>query len=161
MSIIPNWHPVFVHFTVASLTLAVVFYLLARVFGSESLRQQWRIVANWLLWSGVALTLITVLTGGYAFNTVQHDDPSHLVMKEHRLLALTTFLVFLGLAVWAFMLQRGGKSLNGLFIGLALIGVVILGSTAWHGGELVYRHGLGVISLPQKSAHMHGDADHH
>lgn len=29
-------------------------------------------------------------------------------------------------------------------------------ATAWHGGELVYRHGLGVLSLPVAEAdHVH------
>ena len=27
----------------------------------------------------------------------------------------------------------------------------VLGSTAWRGGEIVYRYGIGVMSLPQTS----------
>lgn len=46
-----------------------------------------------------------------------------------------------------------------MFIGLLLAAGVLLASTAWHGGELVYRHGLGVMSLPQPEGEGH-DHEH-
>ena len=50
------------------------------------------------------------------------------------------------------------------FFGIGLvIGVILLGVTAWYGGELVYRHGLGVMSLPESETEGHshdGDDDH-
>ncbi len=36
-----------------------------------------------------------------------------------------------------------------------LISVSTLAVTAWYGGELVYRHGLGVMALPKASDHTH------
>ena len=56
-----------------------------------------------------------------------------------------------------------------LWFASAVIGVWgMVASTAWHGGELVYRHGLGVLSLPATEhgqlGHEHGsvmkDAEH-
>ncbi|MBL4850981.1 MAG: hypothetical protein JKY90_01690, partial [Gammaproteobacteria bacterium] len=45
---------------------------------------------------------------------------------------------------------------------IAIAGAV-LASTAWHGGEVVYRYGIGVISLPKVEGdghdHAHGAAD--
>ena len=41
-----------------------------------------------------------------------------------------------------------------------LITLALLASTAWHGGELVYRYGIGVISLPQSSGPDHQHKHH-
>lgn len=35
------WHPVFVHFSVALLTVATLFYLLAALFPSAAMRMSW------------------------------------------------------------------------------------------------------------------------
>ena len=40
IEIIPNWHPVFVHFTVALLSVAVALYLLVRILPGASVRQE-------------------------------------------------------------------------------------------------------------------------
>ena len=44
--------------------------------------------------------------------------------------------------------RRSGESeaADGLDIGLSLATVALLGVTAWLGGELSYRHGVGVIA---------------
>ena len=53
IEIIPNWHPVLVHFTVALLTIAAVIYLLSRLLPNGKLTNQLTIVAHWNLWLGV------------------------------------------------------------------------------------------------------------
>jgi uncharacterized membrane protein len=35
-----------------------------------------------------------------------------------------------------------------LFAGAVILAWALVASTAWHGAELVYRHGLGVIAVP-------------
>ena len=51
------------------------------------------------------------------------------------------------------------------FAALLVIGLGLLGVTGWHGGELVYRHGLGVMSLPVAEGeghdHVHADGEIH
>ena len=158
IEIIPNWHPIFVHFTVALLSLATGLLIAAR-FVPEPLAQQWSIAGRWCLWIGAGFAIITVAAGLYAESTVLHDEPAHEVMEEHETLALTTLGTFLILAIWSAWKVRKGASealRNGLFLLLLAGGVVLLVSTAWHGGELVYRHGLGVQSLPQPD----NDHDH-
>lgn len=164
IEIIPNVHPIFVHFTVALLIIAAGIHLLSHFVSSSGLKNQMAIVARWNLWIGIALTVLTVAAGWYAFYTVNHDTPSHLAMVEHRNWAMATFALLLGIAGWEYYLQRHGKSKGWLFTGLLVIAASLLLSTAWHGGELVYRHGLGVMSLPKTSGaghtHDHGDAAH-
>lgn len=190
INIIPNWHPVFVHFTVALLSIATIIHLLSRFLPGGELAGQLTIVARWNLRLGVGFTLLTVAAGWYAYNTVSHDAPSHIAMTDHRNWAVVTFALFLGAACWEYFLSRLGNSNfssktrraaktaqvarpgasvkanavslmnwnNGrgwLFTGLLVIAAGMLLSTAWHGGELVYRHGLGVMSLPKSEGPGH------
>jgi uncharacterized membrane protein len=161
VEIIPNWHPILVHFTVALLSLAVVLSVMVAFLADGKLRQQWRLVAQWNLWLGAGITLLTVAAGVVAYNTVAHDTPSHEAMTEHRNWALVTAALFIGLALWSWQRARADKAPGGVLLAGLLIGGVLLAATAWHGGELVYRYGLGVKSLPKASAHDHaGGAEH-
>jgi uncharacterized membrane protein len=163
IAIIPNWHPVFVHFTVALLILAAAIHLLSHFLPKGEVANQLTIVARWNLWFGAGFTLLTVAAGWYAYNTVAHDAPSHIAMTEHRNWAMATFALLLGIAGWEFYLSRHGRGKGWLFTALLVIAAGLLLTTAWHGSELVYRHGLGVMSLPksegQGHTHEHGE-DH-
>lgn len=163
IEIIPNWHPVFVHFTVALLIIAAAIHLLSHFLPKGELANQLTIVARWNLWFGVGFTLLTVAAGWYAFNTVAHDAPSHIAMSEHRNWAMVTFALLLGISGWEYYLSRHGRGKGWLFTTLLVIAAGLLLSTAWHGGELVYRYGLGVMSLPKAEGpghtHEHGE-DH-
>jgi len=162
--IIPNWHPIFVHFTVALLSLAVGLFVLVP-FMKSPLKEQWQIVARWALWFGVGFTLLTGLTGLYAYNTVAHDTPSHAAMTDHRNWAVATIVLFFTLAVWSIVWIRKKKVLGMAFLVCMMVAGTVLASTAWHGGEVVYRYGLGVMSLPQAEgeghSHSHGEGDDH
>jgi len=155
--IIPNWHPIFVHFTVALLSLSVGL-LVVTPFVQSPLKEQWRIVSRWALWFGAGFTIITGLSGLYAYNTVAHDTPSHLAMTDHRNWAIVTIALFLALAVWSIIWVRKNKILGIVFVVCMAIAGGLLAATAWHGGEVVYRFGLGVMSLPKAEGdgHNHG-----
>lgn len=163
IEIIPNWHPIFVHFTVALLSVSAAFFLLGRFDPAETRRARWVTVGQWNLWLGAAVTLLTVGAGIYAFNTVDHDTPSHAAMIEHRNWALPTFVYFLAMAFWAWRARRA-REISTAFVAAMLVGAGLLMSTAWHGAELVYRHGLGVMSLPKVEgeghAHEHPGGGH-
>ena len=159
INIIPNWHPVLVHFTIGLLTTSVVFYVLS-VFSpvGETLKNNWRIFARWCLWIGMGITLATLVAGYLAYNSVDHDTPSHEAMTEHRNWAFATAAGFAILTLWS-VWNRIKQQLPGLFFVIfALINGALLASTGWHGGEAVYRYGLGVMSLPQKNVNGEGHA---
>ena len=159
IEIIPNWHPIFVHFTVALFSVSTGLYLVALLVPNQQLKEQWRIVARWNLWLGMAITFITVLTGWFAYNTVAHDEPSHLAMTDHRNWALATAILLFIITVWSISRHRAGKEASVLFLSFLIIAMASLGSTAWRGGEIVYRYGLGVMSLPNTDNHKHMDED--
>lgn len=164
INILPNWHPIFVHFTVALLIVAAALHLLSHFVSNSGLKNQLVTTARWNLWIGISATLLTVAMGWVAFNAVNHDEPSHLAMIEHRNWAMATFTVLLGIAAWEYYLYRHRKSKGWLFTALLVFAASLLLSTAWHGGELVYRYGLGVMSMPKVEGaghdHHHDDADH-
>ena len=114
-----------------------------------------------MLYVGVGLSFVTVTAGFYAYFTVDHDDPSHLVMKTHRNLALASLLLFTGIA-WV-MKKREIKTPSSRILATMLLALGFLGATGWYGGELVYRHGIGVLSLPAVSGegHDHGEGEGH
>lgn len=162
IEIIPNWHPLFVHFTVALFTTSVVFYGLVFITSrlnivSRSLVNELEIAARWCLWMGALATIITVLAGLYAFNTVQHDAVSHSAMKLHRNWALPTAGAVIGIAGWSLWRYFHQQPINLTFIIILVVIEGALLSTAWHGSELVYRYGLGVMSLPtpEEPEHHH------
>lgn len=155
--IIPNWHPLFVHFTVALFLLAAGLFAVTP-FMKSPLKEQWQTVARWNLWFGAGFTIITGLAGLYAYNTVAHDTPSHAAMMEHRNWAIVTITLILALAAWSIVRVRRNQALGAVFIVVMVITGGVLASTAWHGGEVVYRYGLGVMSLPKAESDGHNHA---
>ncbi|MHC9510490.1 DUF2231 domain-containing protein [Kangiella sp. M94] len=155
IEIIPNWHPIFVHFTVALLVICGIFQLVLWVFPSKATSTAIS-AQSWLVILGSIAVLATVGTGLQAYYSVAHDTPSHLAMTDHRNWALATSSVFLIGAALFFLFPRKRQYLAGVFFVAALILVSI---TAYKGGDLVYRHGLGVMSLPEVTGEGH-DHDH-
>jgi len=161
LEIVPNWHPIFVHFSVALLSVAAILHLVSHFVTNVERAGQYALVGRWNLWLGAGFTLFTIAAGWYAYSTVNHDAPSHAAMKVHRDWALATAAVFFSIVAWEFHLQRNKRGKSWVFTGLLLVAAGLLVSTAWHGGELVYRYGLGVMSLPKAEgeghAHEHSD----
>ncbi len=166
--IIPNWHPIFVHFTLGLLAVSALLYAAAFLAGSRPWAGTLRLVGRANLYLGILFTIGTLLTGWYAYNTVPHDGPSHAVMTTHRNWALFTAAVFALLAVAALVLRRRRRTEGTVFTLLVVLAAAPLAVTGFYGGELVYRHGVGVMSLPDTDDHTHdhdghshdGDHDH-
>ncbi|BCG63424.1 MAG: hypothetical protein methR_P1134 [Methyloprofundus sp.] len=165
IEIIPNWHPLLVHFTVGLLSTSVLFYLASAFLSrTNSWKQQWLNMANWSLWSGCLFAIGTAIAGWLAYNSVAHDSASHAAMTLHRNLALPTAATFLLLGLWAIYLARKDRQPGFLFLSFSTIAAGLLMVTGWLGAEAVYRYGLGVQSLPviEEGAdghnHSHGSA---
>lgn len=164
--IIPNWHPIFVHFSIALLSISTALLIVGKFAPQKFL---WKntalIVSKWNLFIGAAISILTVLAGWYAYGTVNHDEPSHLAMTSHMKWALSTFALFVVVATWSFFSR---KKETGIFLtAFQIIATLSLLVTGFKGGELVYRHGLGVLSLPEAEAneghehqHDHGSHEH-
>ena len=51
-SVLPNWHPIFVHFTVALFLTSIGLFAAARFAPTAAWRGNALIVARWNLWRG-------------------------------------------------------------------------------------------------------------
>jgi len=159
----PNIHPVLVHFAYALSLSALAVYLLGRVLPRGSKRESTQPAGDWMLGLGALAIIATIAAGFYAYYTVVHDGPSHEAMTTHRNWALPSGTAIVVLAIWRFM--KRAKPPSGIFLGLLGAAAFSLSVTAWWGGNIVYKYGLGVQSLPVVTGdghdHDHGDgADH-
>jgi uncharacterized membrane protein len=161
IKIIPNWHPVFVHFPIAFATAAVFFFATAQIFKEKPWAAQCLITGRWMLWAAAIFACIAASFGWYAYNTVEHDEAGHLAMTTHAYWALTALFILVLLAVLDVLSWRAAAKTSYGFLILLIVAWSVVVSTAWHGGELVYRHGLGVMSLPEPEGpghtHDHGE----
>lgn len=164
IEILPNWHPPLVHLTVGLLFSAAFAYVVAWLPVAERVRRQALVAARWGLFAGVAVTVATLVAGFQAYNMVAHDGPAHEAMKVHRNWALATAAVFAVAALVEAWRVRNAEAAGAIVAFLLLAGAGMLTVTGYHGGELVFRHGLGVESLPRVEGHDHGAGvapDHH
>ena len=165
IEVIPNWHPLFVHFPIALLSMAALFFLMLKIIDNHPIKEQVKVFAFWNLWLGTGFAIIAAIAGWFAYNSVAHDTPSHEAMTEHRNWALVTLTVFILISLWSKKYYMQAKEVGIAFVTAMLIGFSLLASTGWHGSEAVYRFGLGVMSLPQIEgeghAHEHADGEGH
>ena len=160
--IIPNWHPVVVHFTVALLLTASVLFVAGTLLRARPSGGAATIAARWNLGIGLLVTAATLITGWWAYNSVAHDEVSHANMTVHLRWALGTALAFVAAAVAAWYDRRRPAGAGIVLIALLAAGSGALAVTGWLGGENVYRYGLGVMALPKSDSHAHpGSAGGH
>ena len=155
IEIIPNWHPIWVHFAVALLfTSAALFLLFGWRSTDSSGRSNALIVASWTLRLGVIAAVGALLTGYLASGSVAHDDVSHVNMMVHRNWALASTVIFAIIAIVEYM-KRNETRFSILSALLLVTGSITLAVTGLEGAENVYEYGLGVQKLPNLSAHEH------
>lgn len=155
IDIVPNWHPILVHFTIALLTIAALLFAMTAIAGRNRSFHGIEATANWNLWLGASLTVLTIVAGFQAAGSVAHDDAAHLAMNNHKLWALGTATLFVLLALWNILRVRRGQGTGLVFTLLMVIGLAGLTGTGLRGADLVYRHGLGVMALPQAAGDSH------
>ena len=157
--IIPNLHPFAVHFPIELISLSAFVHVAALVMRNRPLfAAPCAVIAHSTLWLGAMAALLAVILGLLAFNRVHHDEVSHAAMLVHRSWALSTLAVLAVLAIWDAWRSKVTAIPVWWFTGAMIGAWVMVAVTAWHGGELVYRHGLGVMSLPAAETGWHGHA---
>ncbi len=168
IEIIPNYHPILVHFTVALFSTSLGFHVL-NYLGAKTTRiqpeltEEFATVGRWCLWACAIATLLTITAGLHAYYTVGHDAVSHAAMTKHRNWAIPTAIAIWLIAIWSVLRHLKKKKISLVFVIALLIVQALVLSTAWRGAELVYRYGLGVMALPQAEevGHQHENMTMH
>ena len=130
-------HPAAVHFPIALLSLGFAVGCLAARRKSPAWLDQ---AVSWLLWLGTASAWAAAGLGWLAEKTAPHAPPAWEILAEHQELAYWTLGAFTTLSLWRFW----RPSHRAVFIGAWFAALALLLATAFHGGELVFKFGMGV-----------------
>ena len=163
IDIVPNWHPLAVHFPVA-LVMTATFFFLAGLVLKSNISKELLSASKWCLWGAGIAALVAAFFGWLAYNSVAHDEPSHAAMTLHRNWAVPTAIFIALLALYEYAIRDvWGQKKKGLVLTLLISASLLTSVTGWLGGEAVYRYGIGVLRIPNADSHKHsgGESEDH
>ncbi len=131
-------HPMFVAFPIGLLSSAIATDVAYAVTG----RRFWAMASKWLVSGGLLSGLWAAIFGATDFLTISRarSHPAGWIHAGGNVLAVALTAVSAGLRMRN---PEGAVRPAGLVLS-ALVGT-ILTVTGWFGGELSYRHGIGVV----------------
>ena len=122
MQIIPNWHPLLVHFTLVLIAAAGMLQCLLWLFKMKSHRATLLQLQRWLIPLCAVSLVATLAAGIQAYYTVAHDAASHVAMTNHRNWAFGTAAVFAVGTLLFYTLVNLRQSVVGVFWVSAMTG---------------------------------------
>ena len=157
---LPDWapalHPLVVHFPIALLFTAVLvdslgFFLKSRPWLQEA--------ATGLFVLGAAAALVAYFSGKAAADLPGLSADVAAAVDRHADWALYTVWCFALLALLRVAFRREGEGseaglsawVHGVLFAIGLLGLVLVHQTAERGAELVYRYGVGVQAVEERS----------
>ena len=155
LSAAANVHPVFVHFPIALLLVALLFELLGLLTENDDYLRSGR----WLLYLGTLGAVVAAGTGFLATNEMGHDTAGHELVHVHRNFMLATTGLALVSSLVAFALRTtGSTAARWVQLLLLTVTVSIMTVGADRGAELVFRYGIGTAgeTPPEHSEGHHG-----
>ncbi|SCE80790.1 DUF2231 domain-containing protein [Micromonospora mirobrigensis] len=137
-------HPMLVMFPVALLVTATIFDIVDTAGGPNFLAE----VAYWNITVGLIGGLLAAVAGAFDLLAIPAGTRAKRVGVTHAGANLAVILLFA--AVWAVRLNADSRAAGGALIAIEVVGLALLGVSAWLGGELVDRLGVGV----DRDAHL-------
>jgi uncharacterized membrane protein len=134
-------HSILVMFPTALLPTLLVMDILYAVLRETAF---WT-VGFWVAAGGIIVTLLAMLPGAMDFLAVPRGTRARRTGMIHALTGVTVLVAF-GASLWARWVTGAPPDSIGLVAGIDAIGVLLVGVQGWLGGELVYRHHIGVLA---------------
>ncbi|MCG5440374.1 DUF2231 domain-containing protein [Micromonospora foliorum] len=131
-------HPMLVMFPVALLATAVLFDVVDTVGGPDFLGE----VAYWNITVGLIGGLLAAAAGSFDLLAIPTGTRAKRVGLLHAGANVAVILLFA--AVWAVRLNADSRAAGGALVAIEVVALAILSISAWLGGELVDRLGVGV-----------------
>jgi uncharacterized membrane protein len=155
MSLTPEWlpniHPVIVHFPISLFFLGVLLDFLFLISRKKELKN----VAMTFLGLGAVFVIGAYFTGQSAADTVFIPADAQLAVNEHADWALRTIVLILIYVSGRFIADLKFPGPNIVVTVLAVVFGALcffsLYETAEHGGQLVFRHGVGVQAVENQN----------
>lgn len=135
-----NVHPLFVHFPIALLMVAVGLGALGFILNNDRIRY----AAAWNLVLGALGAAAAVATGLMAEGTISAGGAVADLMHIHKTLGLAALGMAVPLAAWRLWSRgRMSRPIHAAFLALMLAMVIVLAVGAHYGGRMVYEFGAG------------------
>jgi uncharacterized membrane protein len=144
VSLEPGWHPLVVHFPIALTLTAGVLLIAAKFVRKETLAATLATIGTWNLCLGAVAVLFALATGLAGVLDLQVSAAAHAAIAAHVKWAMFTSLALLLTAVWRGAGSAQQSRPSGLFLVVLTLMCMALAVTGYHGGENVYRYGVGV-----------------
>jgi uncharacterized membrane protein len=144
-----NVHPLFVHFPIALILVALFSEAVWRL----SKKDHYRRFATYLIYLSSLSAVAAVITGYLASNSLGHDMPGNEFVHVHRniMLWMSGLLVATTVVMLFVRSFREGNWRRLLIVPLLIIsGLLIYGADK--GGRLVFEYGMGVRAIPETSS---------
>src|SRR3990172_9561222 len=136
-------HPLTVHFPIALLFTSVFFDLLGIITENKNFRQ----TGFWLLILGLMGGIVAAIFGFWVEEAVEAAGVPEHAVDLHETFAVITLIVFGVLLVFRWWVKNRWSARDRvIYLCTAMLGLLLLGTTGFYGGELVYRYGAGVKS---------------
>lgn len=146
IDIVPNWHPMVVHFALALPLSASALYTVAWLLPERPMATGAVGAAHWMLGIGITALWLAIGTGMYAWFTVTHDAEGLRAMSIHQYWGWATAVLYTcALPLWS---AGAPRRVPTVFVVLLLVAACSAVVTGYLGAENVYRHGIGVERLP-------------
>jgi uncharacterized membrane protein len=140
MQHLQNVHPLFVHFPIAFLVGAALFYGLAWIFQSNTLAT----TAFSVLSLGTISAAVTVATGLYAAPGVMISfSVREALLETHEHLMLITLGLSIALTIWAVFARPFPKRGRPFYILLLIVLLAVMSLGADYGARMVYDYNAG------------------
>jgi uncharacterized membrane protein len=144
MTLESGWHPLVVHFPIALTLTAGALLIGAKFVRNAALAATLATIGTWNLCMGAVAALFALATGLAASLDLQVGAAAHVAIATHVKWAMFTTLALLLTAVWRGAGNAQQSRPSGLFLVVLAATCVALAVAGYHGGENVYRYGIGV-----------------
>lgn len=144
-------HPMLVMFPVALFVTATLLDLIDTLGGPNVLGD----VAYWNVTIGLIGGVLAAVAGSFDLLAIPTGTRAKRVGLTHALTNLAVVLLFA--AVWAVRMNAYSRQAGGALLAVEIVAVAGLGVSAWLGGELVDRLGVGV----DRDAHLDAPSSLH
>lgn len=160
-----QWHAALNDFPSILFIVALAFDLVGEATRRESLKA----AGFWTLAVGAGGTVVALVSGLIAEESIEHGGAAHLVMERHETLAISVTVLFVLLAAWRIWRKNnlGPKERPSYYV-IHVVGVLAVLWTAHLGGTLVFEYGGGVPTqvlegaLRERAAgHEHAEGEEH